>query len=184
MVQHHALGPSCRSAGVDEVSQVVGCDVGLDILAGVSLQQLLHINRLVGFDGVQAVGRGDDVSRFAVLKDESDAVGRIIGVARDIGGSSLEHAEQCEHQSAGARQQQCHTVALSHTALAQRRCNAIGGPVHLGIGVLGIGRHQCLVVGLRLGKVVDALMHQSKGCLAGGRLAQLAQLLLLPLTDD
>ena len=147
-------------------------------------EQCLDIDGSVGRHGVQAVGRGDDVSCLAVLEDEFDAVGRILWVARDVGSACLEHAEERKHQSAGAWQQQGHAVTLAHSPLPQCGGDAVGGMVHLGVAVLGVDGHQSIVVGLRLGKVVDAVVEEREGCIARRRLSQMAQLLFLPRADD
>ena len=152
VTQHYTLGTACRAAGVNQVGEVVGSDVGLAVL-GIAFYQFFHVDCLLGRHGVHLACSSDDVSRLAVLKDEFDTVGRILGVARDVGSTSLEHTKEREHQAAGAWQQQSHTVARLNTTLLQRCGYASGHLVHFHVGELAVDCHQSLVLGLSGGVV-------------------------------
>ena len=147
-------------------------------------QQRLHVDGFVGRNTVEAVAGRDDITGFAVLENQFDAICGIIRITGDIGCSSLQYSEERENQPAGTRQQQSHTVALLDTTLMQGGSDAIGDFIHLLIGILRIYGHQSLMVGLCLGEMTDTLMEELEGSLTGCRLTQMRQFILLVLTDD
>ena len=183
MAEHHAFGATGGARGIDEIGKVVSGDVGFGI-GLVVLQEVFHIDGLALGEGVHAVGSGDDEAGVAILEDELDAVGRIVGVAGDIGGAGFEHAEQREDETAGARQQQRHTVARVDTTGLQGSGHAGGDVVHLAIGERSIDGNQSLVVGLALGEVTDALMEETEGGFADSGLADVFQLVGLTGADN
>ena len=105
MAQHHTLWTARRTAGVYQVGEVIGSDFCSDIIAGYRTgEQFFHVDGLAGWHGVHAVGGGDDIPCFTVLKNQLDSVCRVFWVAGDVGCSRLQHAEQREDEPAGAGQ--------------------------------------------------------------------------------
>ena len=183
MMQHHALGTARRSTGVNQVSQVFGSNVRNTVFL-LSGNQVLDVDGLVGGNAVHAVCCGDDVTRLAVLKDEFHTVGGILGIAGDVSSTRLQNTEQGEYQAARARQEQGDTVTSHHATALQGSSDAGSYLVHFLIGKSAVDGNQRLVVGLRLGKVTDALVEERERRFACRSLSQVAQFLLLVLAHD
>ena len=84
VAQHHALGPSCRTAGIDEVGK------------SLTPEPLSQRERSRYFCAQQLLCQFGCNGKLglAVFQNELHAVGGIVGVAWDIGCSGLQHAEE------------------------------------------------------------------------------------------
>ena len=92
VAQHHTLRLTRRTAGVDEVTEILRSDADFYWFAAErTVEQFFYV------DGIreltQTVGSGDDICCMAVAEDVLYALRGIFGVARDIGTSRLHHTE-------------------------------------------------------------------------------------------
>ena len=87
VVQHHSLGTTCRTTGVNQVSQVIGRDIGDDSTVVIIIDEFFHIDCLTLGNSVHTVGSRNDVTRLAVLENQFHTVSGILGITGDVSGT-------------------------------------------------------------------------------------------------
>ncbi|GAA2635084.1 hypothetical protein GCM10010307_30950 [Streptomyces vastus] len=145
--EHHALGAAGGAGGVDDVGGVAG---GQRFGGGVvrrALPQLPYGVGLVEDQAVHAVARrdvggglggGDQAGGGRVGEHVGDAVRRVVGVHRQVGGAGLEHGDLGDDQLGRAGHGERDDPFGSGAARDEGVGQPVGALVDLGVGQLGV----------------------------------------------
>ncbi|ODA69197.1 hypothetical protein APS67_006647 [Streptomyces sp. AVP053U2] len=145
-----ALGQAGGSGGVDDVGGAVRAGGGGALLVGERgpgqpgelRGRLLGVQHEPGDGAVALTGTGGlpdghQQRRCRVGQHERDALGRVLGIDRQVGGAGLAHREERHHGFGAARQGDGDEGAAVRAAVQQQPGQAVGPGVEFRIGQLG-----------------------------------------------
>ncbi len=140
MRHHRALGPAGRARGVDHVGRVRGIErdgeVGLVAIRqiGNRLRPIDQQARGIGGQHLRERLGGDQARGSCVAEHEGDAIGREIGIDRQVGRAGLQGGEQRHHQFHRTRDRERHRALGARAACTQQLREAVGAAVQFGVG--------------------------------------------------
>ncbi len=153
--EHHALGAAGGAGGVDDVRRVrdrqrvggggvvgrVGGQLG-DGLRGVE-DQRRRARRQVGDD----LGGGDEADRAGVVEHVGDAVGRVVGVDREVGRARLQYGDLRDDHVGGAGYGERHDLLGTGAPGDQGVRQPGGSGVEFGVGEADVRVDECHFAG-------------------------------------
>ena len=118
---HHPLGGAGRAGGVDHVGRQLRVEREIQPLGAVGIERL-------------QVRGGEQEGGAAVRAHEGDALLRIGGIDRHVGGAGLEHAQEGHHQIRRALQEQGDAIPRPHAAGLEVVSQPVGLELELAVG--------------------------------------------------
>ncbi len=134
----HALGLAGGARGVDHVGELLGQHGRGGEIVGRGCRAVFEQQRRGGRrqrgDAVEQGLAGQQHGGRAVVEHVAQALGRISGIERHVGGAGLEDAEHAGDQVETALDAEGDPLIGAHAALAQRLRDAIGARIEFAVG--------------------------------------------------
>ena len=177
VLDDHALGPAGRARGVDDVGGVAGRGRGRGLPGGlrgeqrplpggVERQQAAdpEVGELLGEALVREDERGP-----GVREHEAEAVLRVGGVEREVGGSRLEDAEDGRREVERALHADADDLLGADAERAEAVRDAVGPPVQLAVGEFAAAEGRGRGVGRGGGDLLEEFVGAGVGRVVRGR---------------